>query len=289
MIKKIIIGTANFNLKYGINDFKFKKKELKFVLFKNLLKKKIDYFDTSFNYNLTNNFLKNFKFENSKIITKFSLPKTKIDTYLKNFEKKIIEQRIIYKISSFEAILFHNVLDLKSMYSEKILKILFELKKKGIVKKIGVSIYSPDDLKVVFSKFNPDIVQAPINIFDQRLLKSKWLKVIKKNKILIQARSIFLQGSLVKDLSRSNRINMNIKMINKIKKFHNWCNKKKISRVEACVIFIKNINFIDHIVVGIDSNKDLNEILKALNKRRKINVEQFSTLNQNLIDPRKWK
>ena len=41
MNKKIIIGTANFNYKYGISNFKFKKKELKFVLFKNLLKKKL--------------------------------------------------------------------------------------------------------------------------------------------------------------------------------------------------------------------------------------------------------
>ena len=55
MNKKIIIGTANFNYKYGISNFKFKKKELKFVLFKNLLKKKINYFDTSFDYKLTNN------------------------------------------------------------------------------------------------------------------------------------------------------------------------------------------------------------------------------------------
>ena len=51
-----------------------------------------------------------------------------------------------------------------------------------MIKKIGVSIYSPKDLDIVFSKFKPDIVQAPINVFDNRLINSKWFEILKKKK-----------------------------------------------------------------------------------------------------------
>ena len=79
-----------------------------------------------------------------------------------------------------------------------------------MVKKIGVSIYSPEDLQIVFSNFQPDIIQAPINIFDSVLINSKWMKTIEK-KIDLQARSIFLQGLLLTDLRKlSKKISKNL-------------------------------------------------------------------------------
>ena len=56
-MKQLIVGTANFNSEYGINNFKFKYKYLKYDLFKYLKQKKLNYFDSSFNYKLNNEFI----------------------------------------------------------------------------------------------------------------------------------------------------------------------------------------------------------------------------------------
>ena len=47
------------------------------------------------------------------------------------------------------------------------LKTLNKLKKDKIIKNIGVSVYNSFELKKVLSVFKPNIVQFPINIFNQ--------------------------------------------------------------------------------------------------------------------------
>ena len=76
----------------------------------------------------------------------------------------------------------------------KYTKVLKKLKKDNFCKSIGVSIYDPNELNIVFKIFKPDLIQAPLNLFDQRLVKSKWYNFLVKNKIKIFVRSIFLQN-----------------------------------------------------------------------------------------------
>ena len=69
--------------------------------------------------------------------------------------------------------------------------------KKGIIKKIGVSIYTVQELKKIISKYEIDLVLIPFNIFDQRTLKSNILKELKSMNIEIHTRTTFLQGLLL--------------------------------------------------------------------------------------------
>ena len=42
------------------------------------------------------------------------------------------------------------------------------LKKRGLIEKIGVSVYSPEELNKILKSFKIDVVQLAMNIFDQR-------------------------------------------------------------------------------------------------------------------------
>ena len=178
--------------------------------------------------------------------------------------------------------------DLHSTFKNKIIANLKNLKKQKQVKKIGVSIYSPNDLKVVFANFDPDFIQAPINVFDKRLIESDWMKIIKKKKVSIQARSVFLQGLLLMSPKELKKQKINKKLIKQIQDFEKWCKKKKISRLEACLQFINNLNSVSYLTVGVNSKRNLVEILNASKKRKKIDFKDFSLGNTKLIDPRKW-
>ncbi|MDC9519477.1 aldo/keto reductase, partial [Pseudoalteromonas sp. Angola-22] len=48
---------------------------------------------------------------------------------------------------------------------------LEQLKAKGIVKRIGVSVYNPKELELLSERFNLDLVQAPVNWLDQRFIQ----------------------------------------------------------------------------------------------------------------------
>ena len=196
---KIALGTANFERKYGVLGSSFSKNNIS-NLNKLIKQKKINYIDTAFIYTSSNKILRKLNLKKVKIITKVELPKKNKFSFINKIEYFVKRDLNVLKKKNFDYILFGNVSDLSSKYSEALLSKIFEIKKKGLTKKIGVSIYSPNDLKLIFSKFIPHIIQAPLNIFDNRLIKSKWFKILIKKKIPIQIRSIFLQGLLLKDV-----------------------------------------------------------------------------------------
>ena len=113
-----------------------------------------------------------------------------------------------FKIKKYEAILLHNSNDLTTVHSDKLNSILNNLLKKKITKKIGVSIYNPKELSFIFKQIKPQIIQTPFNIFDKKIIENKFLKKIKKEKIQIHIRSVFLQELFLnRSLLRSLKIN----------------------------------------------------------------------------------
>ena len=224
----------------------------------------------------------------NKNVSKVKLPKKNIDIYLKNFEKRIISKINELRINYFDYLLLHNSDDLKIKNGQILLDKILKLKKKKIIKKVGVSIYDPEELPVVYKNFKPDLIQAPLNLLDQRLIRSNFYNIIRINKTKLQVRSIFLQGMLLKSIDDLKKMNINKKLVKKIHNLDLWCKKKRISRLEACVAFIKNLKGIKFITIGFNSDIELKEILKIFKSKKKFNYKQFYLNDKKLIDPRKW-
>ena len=68
---------------------------------------------------------------------------------------------------------------------------------KGYVENIGFSIYAPEILDDLTKALWPDIIQAPLNVFDQRISLSGWLDRLVDGGVEIHTRSAFLQGLLL--------------------------------------------------------------------------------------------
>ena len=181
--------------------------------------------------------------------------------------------------------LIHNYKDLLGKYGKNYLLSLQELKRKKIIKKIGISIYDLQEIKKIWKFWKPDIVQVPFNPLDNRLLNSGWIDILKKFKVKIFVRSIFLQGLLINEHS-SFRINKNHKIL--LNKFKNWCFKNNISLIQACLHFVKQFKKIDYLVVGFNNYCQLREIIDVFKKKHIIVPRKFSTNKIDLIDPRKW-
>jgi aryl-alcohol dehydrogenase-like predicted oxidoreductase len=285
---KIVLGTANFYHRYGVSNSKIKNIiELKKIL--NFLKrKKIRYIDTAFSYNINNKFRNKIDLSSFKIITKFKLPIKNKKLFIDNLNLKIENELKIFGINKFEAILLHNTNDLNSKYSDELILKLKELKKKKLVKNLGVSIYDKKEIGNVLKKLKLDIIQFPANIFDQRFLNVNFLNKLKKLKIKSQIRSVFLQGLLIKDIKKIKRFkNKNI-IKKKISTLENWCIKNNIPKENVPLLFIKNYKKIDFLTLGIESLDQLKQNLALLKIDKIINLKKFATSNKKIIDPRKW-
>ncbi|MFM6209012.1 aldo/keto reductase, partial [Planktothrix sp.] len=106
---------------------------------------------------------------------------------------------ILNRLQIFQlyGLLLHRPDQLLSSTGEELYQSLNLMKKQGLVKKIGISIYSPTELDALCKQFSFDLIQAPFNVLDRSLEKSGWLDQLKKLGVEIHGRSVFLQGLLL--------------------------------------------------------------------------------------------
>lgn len=277
---KICIGTANFNRKYGLNKKKLSLTQKK-KIFGELNKQNIKFLDTANAYKSDSFLNYNKKFN---IITKLSS--------LKNFSKFDLQTEIesqIKNLTRFKplyAVLLHDCKDMFSKNNLDIYKSLLNLKKKKMIKKIGISCYNENDLQIL-KKFNFDIIQFPLNIFDQRILKKKNLMLLKNKELHV--RSIFLQGLLLKDKNYVE--NYFSEWSKNFDNYYNFLKKNNLTSLECCLRFIKQQKIISKIVLGVENINQLNQIIKIFKKKysHRLNFKYLKTNDKNLILPFNWR
>jgi len=270
---KIGIGTANFNIKYGPSNKKIEKSE--FNKIKKLIKKN-DLIDTADGYN-NYNIIKKIKDKDLRIVTKIKIPPNcnNLEKFILNKVENILK---IFSVKNIYGLLIHDIKDVNN--HSKYLEILDKIKNKKLVKKIGLSIYKSKELKII-KRWKPDIVQFPLNIFDQRF-KNK-LHDLKKRGIELHSRSCFLQGLLIgKNNNTSNRYKI------KFNKWEQWCKKNNLSRNVACINFVRNQKLIDYLVLGFENSQELKDNISIFKKENIKITSKFKSNNLKLIDPRQW-
>ena len=282
---KLVIGSAQLGMKYGLfNNKSISRKEFKKIE-KLVFKSNINFIDTAISYGDSENIIGNSKLKNLNIITKIKLLEKK-DIYIKDWVSKEISKSLNrLKIKNIYGVLIHDYRDLLGKHGKIYLLSLQELKKKKIIKKIGISIYSPQEIKKIWKFWKPDLVQVPFNPLDNRILDSGWVDTLKKFKVKIFVRSVFLQGLLINE---GQLFRMKRNYIILLNKFKNWCYKNNISLLQGCLHFVKQFKKIDYLLVGFDNYNQLKEIIDVF-KKKQINIpKKFFTDKLNLIDPRKW-
>ena len=289
--KKICIGTPQFSGFYGITNENKKNFKLRDIndFFKLLKKNRINYIDTALAYKKAEKNIISSKANISKfnIITKIPRP-NKLINYEEAVIKKISQSQKKFRIRKFYSILLHDCKNLQKSEIKKVLNIFRLLKKKNLTKYVGFSIYSTQDYKKIIRYFKPDILQVPGNIFDRTFLTKNFLNEIKKKKIKLHVRSIFLQGIILSDMQLINKKFKRWKNI-----FHSWekfCQYHNSSKIEIATNFLFNYPLIDKIIVGFNNKNQFLEFLKI----KKLNLKIPNFINKDkksiekLIKPYNW-
>ena len=111
------------------------------------------------------------------------------------------------------------------------------------------------------------------------------MRKLKKHKISLQARSIFLQGLLC-----SKNLKKNFDIWNE--EFKNWNNfliRNKIKNNIACANFVFQNKLIDNFVFGFRNIKEFSELKTHLSRyKKKIDYSNLASDDKYLLDPRLW-
>lgn len=286
MISKISIGTAQFGLRYGISN----KND---VLCQSQINEVLSYaysnnvqlLDTASSYgNSEENLGKQSKIKEGafKLVSKFNnLEKSVEQNLFDSFEK--LNQSSLY------GYLVHDFSLLKK--KESLLDELQELKNKGLIEKIGVSVYHPYQAIELANK-SPliDIIQLPYSIFDQRF--NPILKQLKALDIEIHARSIFLQGLMFMD--KDNLSEFFLPAFQKLTALNELSLQTGVPIYSLAINFVLSNKFIDHLIIGISSVDDIKKNFSAqynplVNELILDQLYNLSISDDKIILPYKWK
>ena len=177
-------------------------------------------------------------------------------------------------------------MDLNDKNVVKISRVIQDLKAYGLIEKFGVSIYDPEQLDKIYDVYDLDIVQVPFNILDRRLETSGWLEKLAVDKVEVDARSIFLQGILLMD--KGTRPKYFEPWNGLFQKWHQWLFENKVTPVQACVQFVMKYPEISKVIVGVESCKQLRDILEAYKHKEMNTYPNIQSQDLDLIKPTHW-
>lgn len=286
-MNKLALGTAQFGSQYGIaNKSKIKYTEVKEIL-RFAKKSNIDLIDTAIAYGNSEKFIGDVGIKDFKFVSK--LPELPKNCENINFwvEQSVESSLKHLGISSLYGLLVHRSENLLGDSGKKLINALKMIKLNGLVKKIGMSIYDPSECEEVMKLTRIDIVQAPLNIVDRRLVISGWLSKLYSEEIEIHTRSVFLQGLL---LMPHNKIPKNFNKWSKV--LDKWSSELKnnnLSATEECLLYPMSFPEIDRVIVGVDNVNQLDEIIKkSKSYQSKFDWSFMISNDQMLINPSNW-
>lgn len=290
---RLILGTAQFGSHYGVSnkDGVTDSIEVKNIL-DTAMKNRINIIDTASGYGDSEKKIGSSKNTSLNVITKISNVPQNIDhNHLYNWIENSIENSIKnLRSEKINTLLVHNVDDLMGARGERLFECLKEMKKDRKIESIGYSVYSIAHVESLYNKFRPDVVQIPMSIIDNRFNSSGWTKKMRGDGVLVHARSIFLQGLLLMDIKQMplyfSKWSKIWDLWNKYLKLNN------LSPLSACLMYMMkqvNLDNISHFIVGINSNKNLLDIIEIINQPILDDFKSFDIKDENLLNPTLWK
>ena len=285
--EKIAIGTAQFGMPYGIanRNGQTPRDEAEKILSR-AAEHGIDTLDTAINYGVSETTLGAIGVANWKVVSK--LPAAPEDMLLPGWLINAVHgslQRL--KIDQLEALLLHRPEQLLGDHGEQLYAALCDARDNGLTRKIGVSVYTTDELARLTQAYHFDLIQAPLNIFDRGLIQSGWLQSLADKGVEVHTRSAFLQGLLLMPArSRPARFE---RWDDLWQRWDTWLRTSNTDPLAACIGYPLSLDAVAKVVVGVDSVTQLEEILNAAAQNRDLSIPDDLQCNDaQLINPALW-
>ncbi|MHA8059795.1 aldo/keto reductase [Aquirufa beregesia] len=285
-MSKLILGTVQFGLNYGINNVNGQTAEEEaFQILDFAYQNGIKRLDTAANYGNAEEVLGKYftkhpskKFE---IITKFNLINRTCEESLKSSIDKL-------QVESVNSMMFHSFSDYQKSKSQ--IQELNRNCKGKLFKNLGVSVYTNDQLKSVIEDPEIDLIQAPFNLLDNENLRGELFLKIKEAGKELHTRSVFLQGLFFKDIYLfPEKLKSLLPSIQLLK---DLANKNHISLNDMAIAYVFSKKYIDGVLFGVDSLEQMKQNVisssTVLSEETIHQIDAIKISNVDLLNPSLW-
>ncbi|TYO98365.1 aryl-alcohol dehydrogenase-like predicted oxidoreductase [Geothermobacter ehrlichii] len=293
---KLAIGTAQFGMDYGISNSKGRtpEKEVARIL-KMASVSNINILDTAPAYGRSEEII-------GHVIS--GLSPFKIITKTKIFEKGLSGRDVAEQlgdtfkdslerlgVESVYGLMVHQPCDLLSESGMALFEAMEMLQEQGLVKKIGVSVYTAEQIEQCMMRYPIQLMQVPVSVLDQRLLLSGHLTSLKNADVEVHARSIFLQGLLLvkpEDLPPYfEGVKKNLDLL------RNAIEESGYTPVQAALGFVNALDEVNAIVCGVSCLEEFEELIDQdhvkLPSEFLDSLRAFALDDPNVLNPSLWR
>ena len=284
-MNRIVLGGAQLGLPYGIlNGGETLSREEVARILDTAVDHGIDSIDTAIAYGQSELIIGETSQNRFKIISKLPPLPVDISNVSEWVHSQVQGSLSRLKCTSLDALLLHRPQDLTGAQGAELYAAIGSLMAEKMIHRFGVSIYSPDDLEGIIGTFDIHVVQAPLNVFDRRILGvTDQLSALN---IEVHARSVFLQGVLI--ASPQDRPHRFEPWSEHFALFDEWVRSSGVSAMACCMGFALQQPGIAKLVIGTTSAESLDEIMNSIpNSVLEVPTHLQSSVEQ-LIDPRFW-
>lgn len=287
-MNKLILGTVQMGLDYGINNSSGKiSLENSCMILSKAFELGIDTLDTAEAYGNAHQVIGNFHLSNPKIKFKV-ITKVPHDVVAAEIEQKIRTYINDLNVDCLEVLMFHSFDSYEN--NRSIIAVLNDLKNLGMIKHIGVSVYTNNQIEALLSDDDVTVVQMPFNLLDNESIRGDLMNKMKAKGKVIHTRSAFLQGLFFKEQFENNSISQ--KLSNELIAIKNISKKENTSISTLALSYCLNQKDIDQVLIGVDSVNQLIDNLKAvdykMNHEALIKINALKVDNLDLLNPSLW-
>lgn len=283
-ISKIVLGTVQFGVNYGINNTFGQVTQEEVCKILEIAKKAgILTLDTSSGYGASETVLgKSLNETNTSFNIVSKYPRCDKDVRT-TFEKSIAH----LGVDSLYGYLVHHF----DFYQEKPEQFddMIALKNEGKIQKIGFSIYTVDQLQYLLHQdIKFDILQFPYNIFDRQF--EPFMQMLADRGVEIHTRSAFLQGLFFKD---TNTLPLKLQPLKPyLDSLHQYCLNNNVTVEELALGYVLSNENVKGALIGVDNHFQLEANLhvaeKCLRKEDLNYIKSIDIIEKELLNPVNW-
>lgn len=293
-IEKLVLGTVQLGMQYGINNSTGQPSNdeaLKILQYAH--SRGIYTLDTADAYGNAIERIGEFHATSSekfRIITKFHAEATT------NLLKKTPQTLTKLHVSSLYCYQFHRFSDVASfphLHAQ-----LLKLKEQGFINRVGVSVYTNDEILAASRSSLIDVIQLPFNLLDNMRLRGDAIRFAKEEGKEVHTRSVFLQGLFFKPVEEiPQKLAPLIPHIQRLRRLQekstfaeNILNSTTLQSI--ALNYALHNPYIDAVLFGVETLSQLSEILVSVetyfDEAVLQEIESIMVEEPSLLNPVNW-
>lgn len=257
-ISAMTLGTVQLGMNYGIANNSGKPSEEKsFAILRSALENGVTALDTARAYGdselVIGRFLKQWQGNMPAIVTKVPKLQGQTPKELQQFVTESVEMSLErLGVNKVDAVMLHGAQD-PVIHGKACADAVKALLDHGYTDKIGVSVYTAEDIDGMLPYDIFSVTQVPMSIFDQRLIAAGSIAKLQERDYTVFVRSVFLQGLFFLDPEKIDDPILLEHAAPKIRLLRKIAEDNNMTVAQLAIAFMRDCAGVTSLVLGADT------------------------------------